>query len=93
MSPTFEALSARLDACAWRLGRGDLVSGAELQALADATLAAASTLADEERLLLVARVDAVARALQSATQDVGERLGQVRQGRRVVRRYQAAGAG
>jgi hypothetical protein len=86
-----ETLCVRLDACAWRLGQGREVPASELRSLAEAVADAAAYVSEEERNRLLGRVAAVTQAIEARQQAIGGQLGQMRQGRRVVRRYHEHG--
>ena len=86
-----EALCVRLDACAWRLDQGRPVPSAELEQLARAVLSLAEAVSDEERNRLLGRLAAVTSALGARRDVIGAQLSQMRQGRRVVRRYHEHG--
>ena len=86
-----EALCVRLDACAWRLGHGRDVSASEFRVLAEAVADAAAYVSEEDRNRLLGRVAAVTQAIAARQQAIGGQLGQMRQGRRVVRRYHEHG--
>jgi hypothetical protein len=86
MSP-LATLLARLDTCAWRLDRGDIVAADELHQLASAATAMGPTLTLPERAELAERVGRVCTALANGCRTLEARMAALRTGRRAVRAY------
>ncbi len=92
MNESLEALGARIELAAFRLGRGEVLREQELTALAEEATALAPSLDEDSRSWLSGRVAKIISALDTACADLDARMRTFGRGRRAARSYVVAGA-